>query len=333
MSANIKDVAKQANVSTATVSNVITGKKYVSPNLKKKVNKAIEELSYRPSRLARNLKIRKTFQIGLMIPDITNPYFAEIARGVEEEALKNDYQLFLCNTDGEAKREEDTTKLFLDHRVDGIISVAPRLSEEKINFYSNNVPTVIVDRHLISKNPYIDIIYTNNYKGSYMLADHLVSKMHKKFFCLAGPKNVHSSRRRLLGFVERINKEKKLKIEVKYGRFKFEDGYDLMNQQLKSNFVPTAVFAGNDMMAWGALEAIKERKIKIPDEIAIAGFDNIYFCKYLVPSLTTVHQPKYEAGLIGIRTLLKKIDLIKSKKKILSENLELEPELIIREST
>ena len=186
MSANIKDVAKYAKVSTATVSNVITGKKYVSPDLQEKVNEAIKELNYRPSKLARSLKIKKTFQIGLMVPDITNPYFAEIARGVEEETLKNDYQLFLCNTDGVPLREEDTVKLFLDHRVDGIISVAPRMSEKKINGFSNNVPTVVVDRHLISTNPFIDIIYTNNYKGSYILADHLISKNHKRFFLRCG---------------------------------------------------------------------------------------------------------------------------------------------------
>lgn len=333
MSANIKDVAKYAKVSTATVSNVITGKKYVSPDLQEKVNEAIKELNYRPSKLARSLKIKKTFQIGLMVPDITNPYFAEIARGVEEETLKNDYQLFLCNTDGVPLREEDTVKLFLDHRVDGIISVAPRMSEKKINGFSNNVPTVVVDRHLISTNPFIDIIYTNNYKGSYILADHLISKNHKRFFCVAGPKNVHSSRRRLAGFVERVREDPDLSIKVVFGRFKFEDGYNLMNDLLKTNFCPTAVFAGNDMMAWGVLEAIKEKNIKIPDDIAVAGFDNIYFCKYLVPSLTTIHQPKYEAGAIAMRTLLKKIEAIKHQKKIISKNLELEPELIIREST
>ena len=126
---NMKDVAKYAGVSVATVSNVLSGNKYVSPELKEKVEKSIIELRYRPSKIARSLKVNRSYQVGLMIPDITNPYFAEIARGVENIALENDYQIFLCNTDGDKHREETTLNSFHSQGVDGVINVAPRMEE------------------------------------------------------------------------------------------------------------------------------------------------------------------------------------------------------------
>lgn len=333
--ANMKEVAKLANVSVATVSNVLSGNKYVSPKLKKRVTKTIEELNYRPSKLARSLKLKRTFQLGLLIPDITNPYFAEIARGVESIALQNGYQMFLCNTDGEATRELSIIDSFIEQHVDGIINVAPRLDENKMVKASDNRPMVILDRHLSFTNPLIDVIYTNNFKGSAELAEHFLKNGHNLFASIAGPKNVPTAVRRMEGF-------KKALIEggipasrnhIFYGSFKFNDGYEMMLKIMNLSPRPTAVFAGNDMMAWGALEAAKEANLKIPEDIAIAGFDNVYFSQFVVPALTTVHQPKFEAGQLAMNILLEKIENKLANKQLKAKKLELDATLIIRDSS
>ncbi|MBN2218949.1 MAG: LacI family DNA-binding transcriptional regulator [Kosmotogaceae bacterium] len=334
--ANMKDVARRAGVSVATVSNVISGKKYVSPDLKRVVLDSIEALQYRPSKIARSLKIRKSFLVGLLVPDITNPYFAEIARGVESIALEHDYQMFLCNSDGRNYREEETLVSFLGHGVDGVINVAPRMDEELLADLSNGMPMVILDRHLKIENPLIDVVYTNNFKGSAQLARHLLDKGHKRFACISGPKDVPSAVRRLQGFCSELEKNgingKNLKIY--FGGFKYEDGFKIMKQYiLKLKIRPTAVFAGNDMMAWGAIEAAKQHGLKIPEDIAIAGFDNVLYSSLVIPAMTTVDQPKYEAGRTAMKLLLEKIIRKQNGEFVNTRKIELDSHLVVREST
>ncbi|MFO7881815.1 MAG: LacI family DNA-binding transcriptional regulator [Kosmotogaceae bacterium] len=333
--ATMKEVAKRADVSVATVSNVLSGNKYVSPKLKKRVTKAIKELNFRPSKLARSLKLKRTFQLGLLIPDITNPYFAEVARGVESIALQNGYQMFLCNTDGEESRELSIIHSFIEQHVDGIINVAPRLDDKKILEAADNRPMVILDRHLSFTNPLIDVIYTNNSKGSAELAKHFLKNGHNLFACIAGPKNVPTAVRRLEGFKKELIKcgIPASRNHIFFGSFKFNDGYEKMIKILSLKPRPTAVFAGNDMMAWGALEAAKEANLRIPQDIGIAGFDNVYFSQFVVPALTTVHQPKFEAGQLAMNILLEKIEAKLAKKQLEAKKLELNSTLIIRKSS
>jgi LacI family transcriptional regulator len=333
--ANMKDVARIAEVSIATVSNVLSGNKYVSPELKEKVLAAIEDLQYRPSKIARSLKIRKSFLVGLVIPDITNPYFAEIARGVESIALKHEYQMFLCNSDGDKLREEETIDSFLSHGVDGVINVAPRMDETLLAELSDGMPMVILDRHLSIENPLIDVIYTNNFKGSAQLARHFLEKGHERFACIAGPKEVPTAVRRLQGFCYELKQAgvSDDSISVYYGSFKYEDGFNMMKAILKLEPRPTAVFAGNDMMAWGAIEATKENGLSIPKDVAIAGFDNVLYSSLVVPAMTTVHQPKFEAGQTAMKLLLEKI-LRKAKgERVATRKIELDSNLIVRDST
>jgi len=334
--ANMKDVAKRAGVSVATVSNVISGKKFVSPELKSVVLDSINALQYRPSKIARSLKIRKSFLVGLLVPDITNPYFAEIARGVESIAVDHDYQMFLCNSDGKSYREEETLISFLGHGVDGVINVAPRMEEGLLAALSDGMPMVILDRHLTIENPLIDIIYTNNFKGSAQLARHLLNKGHKRFACIAGPRDVPSAVRRLQGFCSELERDgiREGDIRIYYGGFKYEDGFKIMKQQiLKLKNRPTAVFAGNDMMAWGAIEAAKQHGLKIPIDISIAGFDNVLYSSLVIPSMTTVNQPKYEAGRAAMKLLLDKIMKKQNGESVHTRKMELDSQLIVREST
>lgn len=332
---NMKDVAKLAGVSIATVSNVLSGKKYVSPKLREKVLESIDNLQYRPSKIARSLKIKKSFLVGLMVPDITNPYFAEIARGVENVALEHDYQMFLCNSDGEKAREEETLNSFHSHGVDGVINVAPRMEETVLAELSNGMPMVILDRHLSIENPLIDVIYTNNFKGSAQLARHFLENGHRRFACIAGPREVPTAVRRLQGFCNELEKSGigKEEITVYYASFKYEDGYNTMRLIMEQKPRPTAVFAGNDMMAWGAIEAAKERGLRVPEDIAVAGFDNVLYSSLVVPAMTTVHQPKFEAGQTAMRLLLEKIQKKSRRESVYTRKIELDSNLIVREST
>jgi|LGOV01.1.fsa_nt_gb LacI family transcriptional regulator len=332
---SIKDVARESNVSVATVSNVISEKKYVSPELTKRVNDVINKMNYKPSKVARSLKGRKTYLIGLMIPDIINPYFAEIARGAESIALEKGYQVLLCNTDGIVEREEKILIAFEEDRVDGIINVAPRMDEEKLLDY-DSVPMVLIDRPLKINNSRYGNVHSDNNMGGMQLAEHLLEKGHKRFACLMVPfENIPSIENRINGFekflVENgILNENIIKVE---GKLTYESGFELMNEILSMDQRPTAIFACSDIMAWGALEAVKKEKLNIPKDIAIAGFDNIYFSKILEPQLTTVNQMKYKSGVIAMKMLLDFNSIEQMGIPIINNTIILETELIVRETT
>jgi LacI family transcriptional regulator len=291
----IKDVAKAANVSTATVSNVISKTKYVSPELAKRVTKVIKQVNYKPSKIARSLKVNKTFYIGLIVPDITNPFFAEVVRGAE---------------------------------------VAPRMKEADLEKYFNSIPFVIADRPLNIKNYEANLVYADNIKSSYQLAKHLIKKGHQSFAYIAGPREVLNVQKRIFGFSKGLkdsgfSEEKNV---ILYGEFNYENGFKLMNKILELKPHPTAVFALSDITAWGALESAKAKGLNIPEDIAIAGFDNVYFSKLLNPSLTTIHQPKYELGRVAVNILIKKLNNM--KEGLMKKNeIILESKLILRNST
>ena len=334
MRLSMKDVAKAAGVSVATVSNALSGKKYVSPKLKDTVMQTIEELGYKPSKIAQNLKQNRTYFIGLMIPDITNPYFAEIARGIEKVCLENDFQFFLTNTDGEIKQERKILDTFLSQRVEGVINVAPRMSENEIKDNIQDTPTVILDRKVSLIEPFLDSIYMCNEKGAKQVAEHFLEKGYKNFACIAGPQEVSPARKRLKGFTDRLQDAgiPKERIKTYFGDFKYDSGYTLSKKLIDENDLPLALFACNDLMAWGALEALKERDIKIPEEIAIIGYYNIFISRLVVPALTTVDQYKYEAGVQAMNALLKKIQEINDDKEPIHNVIELKTQLIIRQS-
>ena len=334
MGLSMKDIAKTAGVSVATVSNTISGKKYVSPELKAQVMQTIEALGYKPSKIAQNLKQNRTYIIGLLIPDITNPYFAEIARGIEKISVENDFQFFLTNTDGEIKQERRILDTFISQCVEGIINVAPRMSEKEILKNLHNIPTVILDREMNQNEPLIDSIYMCNEKGAKQVAEHFLSKHYKNFACIAGPQEVSPAQKRLKGFIDRligagISMEK---IKVYFGDFKYDSGYKLSQKLILENEFPLALFACNDLMAWGAIEAIKEKDIKIPDDIAIIGYDNIFISRLVVPALTTVDQSKYEAGVQAMNSLLEKIQQVQEEKEPVHHLIELKTQIIIRQS-
>lgn len=333
MRSTIKDVAKLADVSVATVSNVLTSKKYVSPVLTKRIEDAMEILNYKPNKVARSLKNNETLTIGVMVPDITNPFFSEIVKKVESIADKENYQIILFNTNGNYIKERKIIESLNTNIVDGIINIAPRMKEKEINF-SANIPMVIVDRPSFKANNNIAFVYTDNFKGSHLVADYMVKKGYKKFICIAGPVDkVPNAKQRLKGFKKGLESAKidKKNLDVYFSNFSFDEGYELMTEILKQydHKDVKAVFVSSDIVAWGVIEAVKTKGLKIPKDIAIVGYDNIYFSNFIYPGLTTVDNRTKKLGEISANML---ITVLKNKIDFINKSIILEPSLIIRKS-
>lgn len=317
MGITVKDIAQKAKVSTATVSNVLTQKKYVSEELAQRVYAAVNEFGYRPNNYARSLKTNRSFMIGIQIPDITNPYFSNAVKVVQVEAIAKGYHVSLYNTGNVVETERQNIEGMLNSRVDGMIYVAPRLRVESI-LDTVQVPVVIVDRLPIETKKNVAFVYSDNYSGAASIAEYLLAKGYRRFLHLSGPVNlVSNAKERLRGFTETLAKHgvRKRDCRIHNGEFTFECGYGMMEGILR-NFRrtggDTAAFVGSDIMAWGAMEALNERKMKIPRDMGIVGYDNIDFSKFLHPSLTTVENPIKEMSYEAINLLLEALESGKS---------------------
>lgn len=334
MTVTIKDIAKLAGVSTATVSNVLTQKKYVSSELEQRVYRAITELGYRPNLYARSLKTNRSYTIGVHVPDIVNPFFSTSVKTIQKEANERGYQIMLYDSDSEAKTEEQNVNSMLSAHVDGIISIAPRMELSRL-FEMVEVPLVIMDRPPVETDRNVAFIYADNYRGAASVADYLVGKGYERFICLAGPVGlVSNAQSRVNGFMDTLARHgvSPAQCDIRHGDFTFESGYELMKQVLDRYDPapkPAAAFVGSDFMAWGAMEALKEKKVKIPRDMGVIGYDNIYFSSFLYPPLTTVENPSREMALNAIRLLL---DAVEDLRSLAGISVTLRSTLIVRKS-
>jgi LacI family transcriptional regulator len=307
----VKDVAKLSGVSTATVSNVLTNKKYVSDELKDKIKEAMDILGYEPNITARSLKVNKTFKIGVVVPDISNPFFSEIVKYIERTISKSEYQLVLYNSDDKTEKELEIFESLLLGTVDGLILIAPRMAEKLIN-RDYKIPVVILDRPAFHTESNITFIYADNYKGAELVADLFVKKGYQKFICITGPCDVPNANIRLEGFREALIAHGITAENIEEYRTEFDfDDCNAMMTELLQNYKPLdrkGVFVCSDIGAWGAIEAVKSKGLKIPKDIGIAGFDNIYFSRFIYPGLTTVQNPTKELGQSAAQVILNKLN-------------------------
>lgn len=302
MRSTIKDVAQLANVSTATVSNVHTGAKNVSEELRTRILWAMEVLGYEPNVVARSLKINKTFRIGIIVPDITNPFFSEIVKEIDTAVSKKNYQLVLFSSDYDVKKEfQFYASLVMGNGVDGLIMVAPRMEESQFKL-NRSIPLLVVDRPAFFDGiSDIAFVYADNYAGAYLMASLLLKKKYKRFACIAGPETVPNANARYEGFKAKLTEAgySSNEIEVIRREFSFIDGYEAM-MKLLEGYDPAkqkmAVFACSDISAWGAIEAVNSKGLMIPEDIGIAGYDNIYFAKFIQKGLTTIENPTKDMG-------------------------------------
>jgi LacI family transcriptional regulator len=325
----VKDVARRAGVSTATVSHVINETRFVSAELRARVHQAMEELDYRPNAIARSLRRRETQNIGMVVPDIAYPFLAEVAKGVEDMGFELGYTAVLCESSGSLEKEAACISLLREKQVDGIVFIAAGESYNHVQrLIEQGVPVVVCDRELPGVEA--DTVIADNVGSGRQATEHLIRLGHRRIGCIAGPRELCISNRRGDGY-KRALKEHGIPVDkdlIVRGDFRCRGGYEAMRELLALDERPTAVFACNDLMAMGAICAASKGRMRIPEDIAIVGCDDIALAAFTNPSLTTVAQPKHEMGAAAVDMLVGRIaDRNKSPTK-----RALPTELVIRDS-
>ena len=340
--ATLSDIAETVGVTPMTVSRVINSNGYVSDETREKVLKAVKDMNYRRNGLARNLKRQSTETVGLVLGDISNPYSTELARAVRETLLNNGFNLFICISEHSAKEDIVAFESLANHSVDGII-VATRSNEGGDKYLrsivENNVPVVVIGRDFQHED--VDFVSPDNLKGGFEATQHLIDLGHERIGFIGANISAGSSLKRLQGYLKALEQHN-IEVDERLitgrtendsevpGYSTEEIGFEGMKRLLSLPNPPTAVFARNDFTAMGAMSAIKEAGLRIPEDIAIVGFDDISLAVRTSPPLTTVRQPMRLEGQIAAEMLLEKINGKESKPRI--ERI-LNCELIVREST
>jgi LacI family transcriptional regulator len=329
---NITEVARHAGVSTATVSNVIRGTQRVSPRLQERVKKAIHQLDYHPNELARSLKVRQTRMIGMIIPDIMNPFFPEIMRGAEDLAYDRGYFITTANTDDRIERERRIISAMRSYRFDGIL-LAPASSKDTAHVRAAvDAKTCVVCIDRAVKGVDTDSVLLDNVRGGRLAATHLIKSGYRKIAIISGPLELQTSRERLRGYKQALHSAgiKSTPKLIFYGDSRHNSGYTLATEILSASKRPDAILIFNGVMAIGVLRALQEMKISCPGDIALAAFDRVALDHPFHPQLTAIEQPSYEIGAKAAGLL---IDRIEGKLTGPPTTTRIRPTLSIRESS
>ncbi|MGD2144870.1 MAG: LacI family DNA-binding transcriptional regulator [Anaerolineae bacterium] len=304
----IRDVAERAEVAPITVSRVINNAGYVSQETRERVEAAIAELGYVPNVLARSLRSKRTKTLALVVTDITNPFFTTVARGVEDTASAADFNVIFCNTDESETEQDKYLRVLLQKQVDGVLLVPARSTREPIELIQEQgTPVVVLDRRIPEAQ--VDVVRGDSEGGAYQLTRHLLSLGHRRIAVLTGPRRVSTAQDRVIGY-RRAMSEVGLDSEsetVLYGEFTRASGYEMAQRVLKKSPRPTALFAGNNFIAIGALSASRDTGLEVPEDVALVGFDDLPSTLILDPFLTAACQPAYEMGQRATELLLSRL--------------------------
>jgi LacI family transcriptional regulator len=327
--ATIKEVAVLAGVSSATVSHVINGTRYVSDAVRDQVLNAMKELDYRPNDLARSLRSGITHTLGLIIPDSSNPFFAELGHCIENAAFKAGYSVILCNTENDMRKELLYVDVLTKKLVDGMIFVA---AGENADIFKSlvdlDIPVVVMDRNYEGLD--LELVSSDNHQGGVLATSHLISLGHTRIGCVSGPSKINPSSKRLDGYMEAL-KSKGLPVDPKYivqGDFHPESGFDAGIKLLSLPERPTAIFACNDLMAMGVIKAAASMGLRVPEDLALVGYDDIELASYTNPPLSTIKQPKVEMGLTALQIILDRIGNRESGR----QKIQLPVSIVVRSS-
>ena len=323
----IKDVAEKAGVSTATVSRVLNDVPTVSDENRERVLKAIDELEYKPDYYAKGFRTRKTFTVGMILPDINNPHFPSMMRGAEAVLRKENYNLVIANTDGITEYESSAFETLIARHVDGVLFIGSSYNAHlERRMRESGIPVVLLGRKWSEEFPAVSI---DNYEAMYSMLRFLYLEKHSKFLFLAGPEDISSSYDRIRAARDFSSQHSDVQMTILPGDFSYHSGYQRGMKVLGSdNREFDTVVCGNDLIAFGVLGACKSLGIGVPEDLSVSGFDNIFLAEQMAPSLTTVDQNTYEMGKAGAELLLEYIEGIRSKKK----RITLKTSLVVRES-
>lgn len=330
MKPTIYDVAREAGVSIATVSKVINDTGRISDKTRAKVLQIMERLDYQPSVVASALTGKSTYTIGLLIPDLANPFFAEVARSVEDRGHELGFNLVMCSTDNNPDKEAQYISLLKQKRVDGII-VATGTSNEALlrDLVKQKIPLALIARDMPALA--VDSVLVDDFIGGYLATSHLTSLGHRRIAIIVEDLSLMSSKERLRGYRHALEEERLPYDEslVLVSDFTVEGGKRCTRQLLQMAEPPTAVFACNDLLAIGAVQAARELGLKLPDDLSVVGFDNTILATIIDPPLTTVAQPIQDMGRQVMDLLVQEV---KGQKK-LKQRIVLLPQLVVRKST
>lgn len=333
MRTTIKDIASHTGFSVTTISLVLNGKAHKIPKETKDIIlEAVKQLNYHPNQLARSLVKKRTETIGLIISDVSNVFFSNLAKGVEDACRKNGWNLILCNTSDKHERDLSYIQVLADKGVDGILFCMALDSNKKkvtesINLLEKlRMPFVMIDR--FQEEADCSAVIVNHKTGGYLATQHLLNAGHKKIGCVTGPLELQDCIDRLAGYKialkeYNIDYDPTLIYEGNYDKESGAKGADYFVEKKVS-----AIFAFNDMSAYGVYRQLKERKIAVPREISLIGYDDIFFSELLDVPLTTINQPVYEMGVESVRQLIEEVESGMHAKKCIT----FEPALVIRQS-
>ena len=333
----IRDIARLAGVSVATVSGVLNNKPTVKPALVDRVKKAMDALDYHPDQVARSLRMRHTNTVGMVIADVTNPFFTDVIRGVEKEAQSNGYSVILCDSNEDPALERHYLSTLFSRRVDGVLlapTSSPSAHEPRVH---KRFPIVLIDRIPLGYTG--DAVMTDSFSAAYDGTRHLIELGHRQIAIITGQLNLSNGLDRLEGFRKALQEEH-LALPDKYvqqGDFQLESGYRSGLELMRLPVPPTAIFSCNNKMTLGLMRALGELHVRCPDAVSVLGFDDFEWSAYFTPRLTTIAQASNEMGRQAMRLLLRKLQATPGNDGLPNESPEttvkLKAELRVRDST
>jgi LacI family transcriptional regulator len=331
MATTLHEVAQRAGVSAMTVSRVVNGRGSVDSETRQRVEEAIQALDYVPNRIARGLISQKTQTIGIIVPDIVNPFFAPVVRGAESAARKAGYRVLLCNSEGDLRLEREYIEDLVAHRVEGLL-LAPASDRSRSSILSllrGGFPLVLIDRALPDAD--CDLIVSDNAQGARRLIEHLIAIGHREIAHVSDAEDTSTGRERLRGYREALEAagipfQPELVIRTTVDRI---GGYRAAQEILARDPLPTAIFAVNNMTAVGTMEALRERSLSVPKDMGLVCFDDVEHLAVLSPILTVIDQPAETFGSLGVQLLLERMT---GKANSRPRRIILQTDLIVRQS-
>lgn len=329
MTASLRDVAREAGVSVGTVSNVLNRPSIVSPATLERVRRVIDQLDFVPNGFARQLRSGFSRTIGLVVPDVSNPFFTEVARGVEDAASKRDYAVFLCNSDESTAKEEKYLNALIEQQVRGVLITPADNKAERLNILRDRgIAVTLLDRESKQRNQCS--VSVDDVRGGEIAIEHLVSLGHETIAWVNGPESIPQCADRGHG-VARAAKENNVSVStIRVPQMNADQGMEALKAFLALEKIPTAIFCANDLLAFGVLRALLNEGIKVPEEISVIGYDDIAFAPSAAIPLTSISQPAYQLGVAAAELLLAECDEAAMHSH---QQIRFQPRLQIRQST
>ncbi len=331
MPVTIKDIAGKAGVTPVTVSRALNDKPDISSATKENILKIADDLGYVPNYLAKSLVTRETKTVGILIPNTVDPFYAEVVQGINDLARERGYSIILCNTHNDADEELKFIRHLREKRADGMLIYPVQEDNRYIEELKKNpIPFVFLNRH--SDELQSDYVINDNIVGAFSAVNHLIEKGHKNIIYICSKPSASSAQERIEGCKKAIEKNNlpSDSIRIILCKESIESCYNLVKKIIRKDKDRKALFVWDDKMAVGAIKAILEEGLKIPEDIALVGYDDIEISEYLYPPLTTVRQPTYQIGKKAAQILLEKLE---SKDKVKTKHIVLKPKLIFRKTT